>query len=222
MPARALPIVIRYCFLIVAVVCLGLYSYAYLQRVSYQAYEGREFDRAAERSAAAIAAPDDKHSPIGRVARASRKSVSSSRLPSRIALIGRLSVPRLHLSAMVREGVDWNTLRLAIGHVPATALPGQVGNVGVAGHRDTFFRGLKDVRTGDEIQFSTLSGDFKYEVESLIVVEPEDVGVLAPSSEKVLTLVTCYPFSYIGDAPKRFVVRARQVSPQAAPLSTVE
>jgi sortase A len=123
---------------------------------------------------------------------------------------------------MVREGIDRNTLQLAIGHIPATALPGQAGNVGVAGHRDTFFRGLKDLRTKDEIQFSTSSGDFKYVVESLIVVEPDNVGVLAPSSENVLTLVTCYPFSYIGTAPKRFVVRARQVSPPMVPPSTVE
>jgi sortase A len=123
---------------------------------------------------------------------------------------------------MVHEGIDGNTLQLAIGHIPATALPGQGGNVGVAGHRDTFFRGLKDLRTKDEIQFSTLSGDFKYIVESLIIVEPDNVGVLAPSHENVLTLVTCYRFSYIGAAPKRFVARARQVSPRTAPTSTVE
>ena len=75
---------------------------------------------------------------------------------------------------MVREGIDRNTLQVAIGHIPATALPGQAGNVGMAGHRDTFFRGLKDLRIQDEIQFSTLSGDFKYVVESLIVVEPDN------------------------------------------------
>ena len=92
----------------------------------------------------------------------------------------------------------------------------------MAGHRDTFFRGLKDLRTKDEIQFSTLSGDFKYVVESLVVVEPDNVSVLARSSDNVLTLVTCYPFSYIGFAPKRFIVRARQVSPHATPSSTVE
>jgi len=116
---------------------------------------------------------------------------------------------------MVREGIDRSTLQLAIGHIPSTALPGQAGNVGLAGHRDTFFRGLKDLRTTDEIRFSTPRGEFKYAVESVLVVEPDNVGVLAPSSENVLTLVTCYPFSYVGTAPKRFVVRARQVSPQA-------
>jgi sortase A len=220
LPATARLTVVRYFFLALAIACLGLYSYAYLERVLYQTYESREFDRTPDRSAAA--ASNDQITPIGRVVRASRKSMPSSKLPSPTAPIGRLSVPRLHLSAMVREGIDGNTLQVAVGHIPATALPGQAGNVGLAGHRDTFFRGLRDLKTGDEIQFSTLSGDFQYTVESLIVVEPDDIGVLAPSPEHVLTLVTCYPFSYIGSAPKRFVVRARQVSPQTAPPSSVE
>lgn len=137
-------------------------------------------------------------------------------------LIGRIEIPRLLLSAVVVEGIGKTTLRRAAGHIPGTALPGQAGNVGVAGHRDTLFRGLRDLRTKDEIQFSTLSGNFKYVVESLIIVEPDNVGVLAPSSENVLTLVTCYPFSYIGPAPKRFVVRARQVSPQTLARPIVE
>jgi sortase A len=221
-PATAPRTVARCFFLALAIVCLGLYSYAYLKRLLYQTYESREFDRTADRTGAAFAASNDNVTPIGRVGRSSWKSVPSSRLSSPTALIGRLSVPRLHLSAMVREGIDRNTLQLAIGHIPTTALPGQNGNVGVAGHRDTFFRGLKDLRTKDEVQFSTLSGDFKYVVESLIIVEPDNVGVLAPSSENVLTLVTCYPFSYIGTAPKRLVVRARQVSPQTVAPSTVE
>jgi sortase A len=92
----------------------------------------------------------------------------------------------------------------------------------VAGHRDTFFRGLKDLRNGDEIQFSTSSGDFTYEVESLLVVDPTNVGVLALSNQNVLTMVTCYPFYYIGAAPNRFVVKARQVSPETLARSTVE
>jgi sortase A len=137
-------------------------------------------------------------------------------------LIGRIEIPRLLLSAVVVEGVDKTTLRRAVGHIPGTALPGQSGNVGLAGHRDTFFRSLKDVRIKDEVQFSTLKGDFKYEVVSLRVVEPDNVGVLAPSGENVLTLVTCYPFYYVGPAPKRWIVRANQVSPQAVPPSTVE
>lgn len=128
-------------------------------------------------------------------------------------LIGRIEIPRLLLSAVVIEGNDETAFRRAVGHIPGTALPGQPGNVGLAGHRDTFFRSLKELRVKDEVQLSTLRGDFKYEIESLMVVEPDNVAVLAPSGANELTLVTCYPFSYIGTAPKRFVARARQVSP---------
>ena len=128
-------------------------------------------------------------------------------------LIGRIEIPRLLLSAVVVEGVDRVTLRRAVGHIPGTALPGEAGNVGLAGHRDTFFRPLKDLRIKDEIQFLTLKGNFNYQVDSLRVVEPDNVGVLASSGENVLTLVTCYPFYYVGPAPKRWIVRARQVSP---------
>jgi len=199
LPPAALWIMLRYFFLAVAVGCLGPYSYSYLERVTYQAWESRQFDRTLERTA-------DAARPAGYAVRQSPE-VSG-------AVVGRLSVPRLHLFAMVREGVDRKTLLLAVGHIPATALPGQPGNVGVAGHRDTFFRGLKDLKTGDEIEFSTLTGDFKYVVESLTVVEPDNMAVLAPSTQNVLTMVTCYPFYYIGNAPKRFVVRARQVVPQ--------
>ena len=137
-------------------------------------------------------------------------------------LIGRIEIPRLLVSAVIVEGVDRTTLRRAVEHIPGTALPGQPGNVGLAGHRDTFFRPLKDLRIKDAIQLSTLKGNFKYEVESLRVVEPDNVGVLAASAENVLTLVTCYPFYYVGPAPKRFVVRARQMPTQTLARSTVE
>jgi len=137
-------------------------------------------------------------------------------------LIGRIEIPRLLLSVVVVEGVDKTTLRRAVGHIPGTSLPGDSGNVGLAGHRDTFFRPLKDLKIKDEIQFSTLKGNFKYEVQSLRVVDPSNVGVLASSGENVLTMVTCYPFYFVGPAPKRWIVRARQVSPQMAPPSVVE
>jgi sortase A len=126
-------------------------------------------------------------------------------------LIGRIEIPRLLLSVAVVEGADETTLRRAVGHIPGTALPGQSGNVGLAGHRDTFFRPLKDLRIKDELQLSTLNGSFEYEVESLRVVEPDNIGVLASSGENVLMLVTCYPFYYVGAAPQRWIVRARQV-----------
>ena len=137
-------------------------------------------------------------------------------------LIGRLEIPRLLLSVVVVEGVDKTALQRAVGHIPGTSLPGQAGNVGLAGHRDTFFRPLKDLKINDEILFSTLKGNFKYEVQSLRVVDPNNVGVLASSGENVLTMVTCYPFYFVGPAPKRWIVRARQVSPQTAPPTVGE
>jgi len=207
----------RYFFLAVAIVCLGFYSYASVERVMYQTRESREFDHAVERNSAALAAASNDN--VRPIRRPTRRLVPASS-PSSTALIGRLSIPGLHLSVMVHEGIDRRTLQLAVGHIPGTALPGQSGNAGLAGHRDTFFRRLRDLRTGDEIRFSTVSGNFRYLVESIVVVGPDNVAVLAPSSANVLTLVTCFPFSYIGSAPKRFVVRARQVSPQS--LAAVE
>lgn len=128
------------------------------------------------------------------------------------ALIGRLSIPRLHLNTTVREGTGENTLVLAVGHMRGTALPGGKGNVAVAGHRDTLFRGLAGIRKGDRIEFETLHGSYEYEVASTEIVPPDDVSVLKPRQYSELTLITCYPFDYIGPAPDRFIVKARQVS----------
>jgi sortase A len=126
------------------------------------------------------------------------------------ALLGRLRIPRLHLAAMVREGADSGTLRRAVGHIPGTALPGQAGNVALAGHRDTFFRALRGIKKDDTIDFETTDGTYRYVVESTTIVGPRDIGVLKAASGKTLTLVTCYPFYYVGSAPKRFIVRAAQ------------
>jgi sortase A len=124
------------------------------------------------------------------------------------ALVGRIEVPRLKLSAVAREGVDVKTLRVAVGHIPGTALPGERGNAGFAAHRDTFFGPLKSVRTGDEVIVTTPGGVFRYMVTGTRVVEPEDLSVLDPTAATTLTLVTCYPFDYLGSAPQRFIVRA--------------
>jgi sortase A len=112
---------------------------------------------------------------------------------------------------MVREGVGEDTLRVALGHIPDTALPGTQGNVSIAGHRDTLFRKLRGVRKNDEIVVETLRGKYVYRVEGTQVVSPQDVSVLDPKPSHDLTLVTCYPFYYVGSAPDRFVVSARQV-----------
>jgi sortase A len=123
-------------------------------------------------------------------------------------LIGRLEIPRLNLSVMVVEGEDEELLARAVGHLPDTALPWESGHAVFAGHRDTFFRPLKDLRDGDAIRLTTIRGTFAYRVTSTKIVEPDDVSVLAPRPVRSLTLVTCYPFVYVGRAPKRFIVHA--------------
>jgi len=125
-------------------------------------------------------------------------------------VLGRMDIPRLGMSVAVLQGTSSRVLRLGIGHIAGTPFPGEAGNIGIAGHRDTFFRGLKDIRTNDEIQLQTASGLSRYEVDWAKVVANDDQRVLAPSAESALTLVTCYPFYFVGPAPKRFVVRAHK------------
>jgi sortase A len=125
--------------------------------------------------------------------------------------LGRIEIPRLGFSAMIAEGVMPRVLKIAIGHIPDTALPGQNGNVALAGHRDTFFRPLRNVKSGDLIKLTTLSGHYWYVVRFTDVINPDETWVLDPSSGQTLTLVTCYPFYYVGAAPRRFIVRARRV-----------
>jgi sortase A len=125
-------------------------------------------------------------------------------------LIGRIEIPRLGLSVMVAEGVGHRTLRHAAGHILGTALPGQPGNVGISAHRDTFFRPLRKIRRDDIITFTTVLGDYRYRVMSTRVVNEHDVAVLDPSGNEILTLVTCYPFYFVGPAPYRFIVRAER------------
>jgi sortase A len=115
-------------------------------------------------------------------------------------LFGRLEVPRIGLSVMVMEGDKDEILRLGAGHIPGTPLA-------IAGHRDTFFRPLKDIKLNDKIRITTPEGVTEYTVVSTKIVGPKDVSVLKDSAE-ILTLVTCYPFYYIGPAPKRFIVEA--------------
>lgn len=125
-------------------------------------------------------------------------------------VLGRLDIPRLGLSVVVLQGTSSRMLRLGTGHIESTPLPGEAGNSGIAGHRDTFFRGLKDIRKNDEIQFQTSTELFRFAVDWAKVVAPDDLSVLAPSTESSLTLVTCYPFYFVGPAPSRFVVRAHK------------
>jgi sortase A len=126
-------------------------------------------------------------------------------------VLARLDIPRLGVSVAVLQGTGSRTLRLGAGHIEGTPLPGKPGNSGIAGHRDTFFRELKDIRQNDEIELQTATGLLRYEVDWVKVVAPNDTTGLEPSTgESTLTLVTCYPFYFVGPAPDRFVVHARQ------------
>ena len=125
-----------------------------------------------------------------------------------------LRIPKIRLEVPVLRGTEDRTLARAVGHIDGTAQPGTDGNIGIAGHRDGFFRGLKDITPGDVIQLDTIAGVDVYRVERTWVVSPEDVWVLDPTPTRALTLVTCYPFYFIGSAPSRFIVRAVYVGDQ--------
>jgi len=131
-------------------------------------------------------------------------------LPHRDPLaIGELEVARLGLDVVMREGVDDDSLRKAVGHLPSSAGPGEAGNFVVLGHRDTFFRPLRGIARGDSIRVRAAAGSFVYKVESIQVTEPDWPGAVEQTREPVITLITCFPFEYIGSAPRRFIVRAR-------------
>ena len=122
--------------------------------------------------------------------------------------VAKLTFPRLDESLFVVEGVDQADLRRGPGHLPGSALPGDDGNVVVAGHRDTHFRLLKDIRKGDDIVLETRTGLFLYRVKKMSIVTPQNTASIQPSSSAVLHLITCYPFYYVGAAPKRYIVEA--------------
>ena len=119
-----------------------------------------------------------------------------------------LRIPRIRLEVAVLEGTDDVTLDRGAGHIEETAVPGDDGNVGIAGHRDGFFRGLMNIAPGDAIELETLHGTESYRIERTWIVDPDDVSVLDPTPERSLTLVTCYPFYFVGPAPQRYIVRA--------------
>jgi sortase A len=130
---------------------------------------------------------------------------------ARGSVLGRLEISRIGISVIIAEGTDGRTLRRAVGHIPGTALPSEQGNVGISGHRDTFFRPLRNIRQDDEITLATLNGAYRYRVDTIKVVGPEEIEVLDSTTESMLTLVTCYPFYFVGPAPQRFIVRAHRI-----------
>ncbi len=137
------------------------------------------------------------------------------------SVIGNLEIPRIGIHTLVLEGDDASILRRAAGHVPGTAMPGDPGgNVAVAAHRNTLFRPLRFIRRNDLIRIETLSGTVSYRVESTKIVNPSDIAVLYNTGKSQLTLVTCYPFYFVGSAPRRFIVRAAEISEQVRKRAT--
>jgi len=211
-------------FLFAGILALGVWSWSQLHQAVYQNWSNWAFDRGLANEKISLADYlKDKWS--ARPAPQPAKTASARPVPAlKNALVGRIEIPRLRLEATVREGTGDATLDVALGHIAGTALPGENGNVAVAGHRDRLFRGLKDIATGDRIVFETPTAKFAYQVESTQIVKPADVGVLKAGLYPELTLVTCYPFTWIGSAPDRFIVKARQIEqiavakPLAAPL----
>jgi sortase A len=179
-----------YVFLAGGIVALTCAGYLFVDARRYQAREQKTFE----------------------AAQVQNPSASEERRPVIDGeTIGEMKVARLGLKVIFVQGDSPAILQRAVGHLPETALPGEPGNVALAGHRDTFFRPLRNIRSGDAITLRTLGGEFRYQVESTNVVPPTDVSVLRPSGGHILTLITCFPFYYVGAAPDRFIVRARQV-----------
>lgn len=201
--------------LAVGIVCLGIFAWSWLDARLLEMRETRRLEEALAAAPAvkSKASETDSFASFEKGAEQVQKEEEKPPAPPGEGdLIGRLTIPRLDVSAIVLEGVDKKTLRRGAGHIPATALPEQEeGNVGIAAHRDSFFRGLKDIREDDEIELNTLDGTFRYKVEWTKIVQPTDVSVLEPTDGPALTLVTCYPFYFVGSAPKRFIVRASRI-----------
>ena len=143
---------------------------------------------------------------------------TSGPLPAPGSVIAQLRAPALQLSTVVLEGSDEQTLARAAGHIEDTSLPGPQGNIGIAGHRDTIFRALRRAQVGDEFDLVTPEGEYRYRVTRTLIVDPDDVYVLDPTGTPTLTLVTCWPFEFIGHAPKRFIVQAQLTTD--VPLAT--
>jgi sortase A len=187
----------RYGLAVIGILSLGYCLTVYLEGKLFEAREALRFSAELRQKSAEI--------------ETAARPASPGRPPAQGAVVGRLQIPRVGLSVMVVEGVEAGDLRKAAGHIPGTALPGRPGNVGIAGHRDTFFRPLRNVQPGDTMILTTLKEEHRYRVTSTAVVEPEDIQVLYPTRVDSMTLVTCFPFDYIGPAPKRFIVKSQQI-----------
>jgi sortase A len=213
-PRRRSSTIVRaayYFFLTVGIVALGYAGYIVADEHIYQEVEAARFESATK--AIAPVAPTSGAAPTTPAASAPKRVVGDD------DLIGELEIPRLGMKIAVVQGDSEKILRRAVGHLPSSAMPGDVGNVALAGHRDTFFRPLRKIGPGDAITLKTYDGEFEYRVESVEVVSPSNVEVLRPTGSRTLTLITCFPFNYVGSAPNRFIVRATQLDHSSSPVT---
>ncbi len=197
---------VRWFLLALGVALLGVVGYASLDAKLYQDRENKRLNQAMKTSAEVSAETPEQVLPVTSSATAEVQRVNA--VPG--SSIGRIEISRIGVDVIIAEGTDGKTLRRGVGHVTGTSLPGEPGNVAIAGHRDTFFRALRDVHQGDEVTLTTVDGAFHYRVDWTKVVGDEATEVLSDSDEAILTLVTCYPFYFVGPAPKRFIVRAHK------------
>jgi sortase A len=215
---------IRGLFLLLGLAGIGFYGYTIAEQTIYQSYANWAFDEQIAgntvtfwdylRQLAGLSQTMPREQPV-----VPSKIAPEEHRPTPGELLGKVMIARLNMSAVVLEGVDDATLRRSAGHVPSTALPGDVGNFSIAAHRDTLFRPLKDIRVGDEVQFDTPQKNLVFRVVSTRIVKPTDVSVMAPQGDsRLLTMITCYPFYYLGSAPKRFIVTA-QLEPQTGAVA---
>ena len=204
----------QYLLFAVGILALGYVGFVLLDARLFQGYQSRQFQQALN----GLRPQKIGDQPLHGGSSISLKPAEAGMRAERMDMagmggtpLGRIEISTIGLAAMILEGTDARTLRRAAGHIPGTPLPGQQGNVAITGHRDTFFRPLRNIRKNDEIRLTTLSGSYRYLVDSIKVVEPEDTEVLDNSDDAILTLVTCYPFYFVGPAPKRFIVRAHRI-----------
>ncbi|MBI3264980.1 MAG: class D sortase [Acidobacteria bacterium] len=192
--------------LLVAILSIGWYAGVRITMIVRQAHDNRTLERlVADREAGTRSTDLEPAAPVTTTVRGADTEAA---LPAFDSVIGRLEVPRLGIAVVVREGTEPDTLRYAVGHISETALPDSDGNAAIAGHRDTFFRKLKEIRAGDRVVMTMPDRKVTYLVRDTRVVPPTEMSVLDHTPQPTLTLVTCYPFNYIGAAPDRFVVRA--------------
>jgi sortase A len=216
----------RWLLALCGVACVGFYGYSLANQHIYQSYENWAFDQQIAGRTVSFTDWLRERTPLGTYMTRASSTTATAVKPAKPTetprgtplaegtVVGKVLIPRLHLSAIVLQGVEDDTLARGAGHVPSTAMPGQSGNFAIAAHRDTLFRPLRNIQKNDDVTFQSATGSYTYQVFSTQIVLPSDVGVLRPPPDggKWLTLITCYPFYYIGSAPKRFIVQAKLVS----------